>query len=31
MEANDDQYWIVVNRNHAGPYTVGQLIRGVGG
>ena len=25
MEANDDQYWIVVNRNHAGPYTVGQL------
>lgn len=25
MTGNDTQYWIVVNRNHAGPYTASQL------
>lgn len=25
MEATENQYWIVVGRNHAGPYTAAQL------
>lgn len=25
MEAPENQYWIVVDRNHAGPYTAAQL------
>ena len=25
METAENQYWIVVNRNHAGPYTSAQL------
>ena len=25
METAENQYWIVVNRNHAGPYTAAQL------